>query len=208
MPTTHTVEPGDCIDSLAYKAGMLPTKIWNDAGNEELRRARDGPNVLAPGDVVTIPDKTPRVEPAATEQKHRYKAACWRVKLRLRVLDQGEPRAKEDYTLLVGEKTLKGTTDGDGVLEQEIPAGVKNAVLRFGEAEDYVLLIGELDPLAKTTGVQARLNNLGFGPLEVSGNIGEPTTNAIKEFQAKHGIPVTGEADQATIDKMEEVHGS
>lgn len=208
MPEQHTVQPGECIDSMAFEAGMTPKKIWNAPENEELRRARDGPNVLAPGDVVTIPDKTPRLEPAETEKRHRYRSVCWRVKLRVRILDQGEPRAGEKYTLLVGEQKLTGTTDDDGVVEQMVPAWEKRAVLRLGEAEDYMLHIGELDPLAKATGVQARLNNLGYGPLEVTGQAGDRTRGALRQFQGAHGLPVTGEADQATIDELEKAHGS
>ncbi len=50
--------------------------------------------------------------------------------------------------------------------------------------------------------VQARLKQIGwFAPL-VSGTYGSQTAASVRGFQAKRAIPVTGEVDQRTLDRL------
>ena len=70
------------------------------------------------------------------------------------------------------------------------------------------LRLGNLNPLAETSGVKERLANLGFD----CGEAGEENTPelaaALRAFQLKHGLEVTGEADQATQTKLMDEHQS
>jgi hypothetical protein len=73
--------------------------------------------------------------------------------------------------------------------------------------------IGDLDPVDKTPGQKARLNNLGYfaGPLEEKkGEEKENKTlflSAIEEFQCDHGLAVDGKCGPATQAKLKQVHG-
>ena len=51
---------------------------------------------------------------------------------------------------------------------------------------------------AKITEIQQTLAKLGYYTYEVTGYYGEATTVAVKDFQAKAGIEVTGNVDEAT----------
>lgn len=47
--------------------------------------------------------------------------------------------------------------------------------------------------------LQAALNKLGFGPINVDGSYGRQTRFAVRAFQAKHGLHVDGLAGPATL---------
>ena len=65
MPS-YTVKQGDCFMSIAAANGFLWDILWNHGDNATLKQLRKDPNVLFPGDTIVIPDKTQRIESAAT----------------------------------------------------------------------------------------------------------------------------------------------
>ena len=67
------------------------------------------------------------------------------------------------------------------------------------------LLIGHLDPVDEITGVQGRLVNLGYD-CEVSGVMDEPTMKALRLFQEKNGLTVSGQVEDTTRQKLVEIH--
>jgi lipoprotein-anchoring transpeptidase ErfK/SrfK len=50
--------------------------------------------------------------------------------------------------------------------------------------------------------LQARLKAIAWFSGDVTGTFGEVTTEAVRGFQAKREIPVTGEVDQRTLDRL------
>ncbi len=66
MPITYTVEQGDCLDSIAFAHDFFPDTIWNHPPNAAIRAERKDPNILYPGDVLTIPDKRINAHAAPT----------------------------------------------------------------------------------------------------------------------------------------------
>lgn len=50
--------------------------------------------------------------------------------------------------------------------------------------------------------VQTALNLIGYGPLAADGEMTAETAEAVRGFQLEYGLPVTGEIDQALIDRM------
>jgi hypothetical protein len=50
--------------------------------------------------------------------------------------------------------------------------------------------------------LQARLAQIDWFDADVTGNYGDITTEAVRGFQAKREIPVTGEVDQRTLDRL------
>ncbi|MFD1607233.1 peptidoglycan-binding protein [Oceanobacillus luteolus] len=56
--------------------------------------------------------------------------------------------------------------------------------------------------------VKVKLNALGFDGIAETGNFGSHTEKRVKEFQAYYGLKVTGQVDQLTLDKLNEVYNS
>jgi len=96
MPEDYTVQPGDCISSIAFERGFFWQTLWNDGGNAKLKELRKDPNVLQEGDIVHIPDLTLKQESGATENKHKFKLKGVPAKLKLRLMQPKPPKDKGD----------------------------------------------------------------------------------------------------------------
>jgi N-acetylmuramoyl-L-alanine amidase len=206
----HTVEQGDCLESIAVRYGHFWETLWNHPQNADLKKKRKNPNVLLPGDVVFVPEKQPKEESCATDKTHLFRRKGVPSKLRIRLLDDDKPRARQQYRLIIGEQTFTGATDGDGWLEHPIPpeaTACRLIVVNNEEEEEYPLELGHLDPIEEVSGVQARLNNLGFDCGPADGILGERTGAAIRAFQRAHGLKLTGKLDEATREKLKAEHG-
>jgi hypothetical protein len=203
----YTVKEGDGISSIAFQFGLPPDSVWNDPKNRDLKERRKDPNVLSPGDVVYVRDKELKEVEGATEQRHRFRRKGIPEVLRLRFVDEdGEPRAHVPFVLEIDGTLLDGKTDADGVLVHQVPPNAKHGSLTLGsgaEQEVLELRLGHLDPVTEISGVQGRLNNLGYDCGDELGKPGEETRRAVCRFQADHGLPVTGEADDATCQALE-----
>lgn len=55
---------------------------------------------------------------------------------------------------------------------------------------------------ASVKDLQARLKQIGWFSGKVTDTYGDATAKAVKDFQAKRGIPTTGEVDQRTLDRL------
>lgn len=204
----YTIKQGDCLSSIAAKYGLFWEKIWNHPQNSQLKEKRKDPYILYPGDVVFIPDKEVKEEPAATEQRHRFRRKGIPEKLELILCLEGEPRRDEDFELEIDGKLTKGKTDGQGKVSIFIPPGArKGKIILVNTGEEFALDLGCLDPLTEITGVQARLANLGFH-VEISGKWDENSKEALKLFQKQNNLEPSGEIDETTRNKLKEVHGS
>jgi peptidoglycan hydrolase-like protein with peptidoglycan-binding domain len=54
----------------------------------------------------------------------------------------------------------------------------------------------------RTLSVQKALNLIGYGPVPEDGIAGEATTGAIQRFELDHGMPITGAAGDALINRL------
>ena len=189
--------------------------IWEDGSNAQLKEKRKNPNMLFPGDKIVIPDLDLKQVDKSTEQTHNFVLDAGTVKFQLIVKDDADkPYANCKYDLKIEDKSFSGNTDGSGKIEQEIPADASSGEVaiyeKTGETESVVtvfkLELGHLDPVAEASGVQARLNNLGYFCGKVDGIVGQMTQDALKAFQEKNGLSVTGAADQATRNKLAQLH--
>ena len=204
----HIVRQGDCISSIAQKYGYFWEKVWNHPKNAELKKLRTDPNILYPGDVVFIPEKEEKHETGSTGQKHRFRKKGVPERLNLVLLLEGEPRANEDYILDIEGDRSKGKTDAEGRVSIAIPPGARRGKLTFIEGgEEFDLDLGGLDPINEISGVQDRLANLGYS-VKVTGKWGEESSEALRQFQRKHNLEATGDIDETTKQKLQEVYGS
>ncbi len=184
MPVKHEVEEGDSVISLSEEYGLFANTIWNDPDNAELKKKRKDMNILMPGDVVAIRDKRLKEVDKPTTKKHVFRRKGIPALYRLQLFDIEKPRANQKYRLVVDGQPYEGWTDDHGVLEEYIPATSKEGELIIGK-DNFRLLIkfGYLDPINETTGVQKRLNNLGYDCGEPDGDLNDATKAALKAFQ-------------------------
>ncbi|MGH9664347.1 MAG: peptidoglycan-binding protein, partial [Bryobacteraceae bacterium] len=218
MGTDYTVQQGDCLSSIAEDYGFSDYQtIYLRPENAAFREKRPNPNVIFPGDVLYIPDREIKKYSRPTDRRHRFVLKRPKVLLRLCLKDDlHQPYKNAKYCLRVGFDQYQGATDGGGIVEHEIPAGASEGEITIFPRQDdpsdegytFSLTLGELDPVDETSGVDARLINLGFGPPDGpdSGFSDEDRTEALKAFQDRFGLDVTGEADEATRTKLRQLH--
>jgi len=211
----YTVAQGDCLSSIADAVGFANWRtIYNDPQNAAFRNLRPDPNVIFPGDQLFIPDRDPGEEPGATDLTHTFELKRSPVLLRVVLLDEDHnPLGGIAYKLSMAGTVIEGKAGPDGVVEQTIQPSTCQATLSIKLARDdetgytWDLQLGALDPETTITGVQARLNNLGYNTGPLDGIKGHRTTDAIKEFQTKYELEVDGIVGPITRAKLVKVHG-
>jgi hypothetical protein len=208
----HVVVAGDCLASIAAEYGFADGAIIRDhPDNAGLKASRPDWNLLHPGDVVTIPERTPKVLSLATGARHSIVVKRPKRLIRVKFVDvEGEPM-QGPYKLTAGYTVVEGELDGDGMLQAELPANVVSAEVEL-DGTVRSLLIGHLNPLRDCddgglTGAQAQLSNLGYAPGAVDGDLGPKTRAALQAFQQAHGLEPTGALDDATLSALEKEHG-
>lgn len=204
----HDVKQGETLLGLAVKNGL---ESWQDIldrpENAELKKKRSDPGILKAGDRVFIPNRQMGHEPAAVDAKHTFKIGPPKAWLRLAIKDAaGDALADRKYELAVAGKTLAGKLPADGVIEQAVPVDATEGRLTVWMDETVTqvwdLRIGHMDPADEVSGVQARLNNLGFDCGDPDGVLDDDTKNAVRAFQLLTGLEVTGEIDDALREKL------
>lgn len=210
---SHVVAPGECLASIAEHYGFAdPAVIYNHPENAALRRERPDPNVLLAGDVVAIPDRKLREIRTGTEQRQRVVVKRRPVELRLRLLDdQRQPRAGLPFVVEFQDQSIRGTTDGDGVVIAAVPSWLPAATVRVtdhGTEEVFQVALGYLDPADSAEGLQQRLANLGYLISAPGVPVPVMLRLALEAFQRDRGIRPTGEPDADTVAALLLEHGS
>jgi N-acetylmuramoyl-L-alanine amidase len=108
----------------------------------------------------------------------------------------GTPLGGKKYVLTVQGEVHEGVLPPDALVDHPIPADALEGQLIVWAEEDipelWTLKLGHLDPVDNLSGVQARLNNLGYDCGRVDGVSGPRTQAAIRTFQKDHGLEVNG----------------
>jgi N-acetylmuramoyl-L-alanine amidase len=208
----YIVKQGDCINAIAESCGCFWETLWNHDGNASLRGQRLNPNLLMAGDRVFVPDKIPKEETGATSLQHVFRMKGVPCRLNLRVVDHdGAPRAGLAYDLVVDGKKMSGTVPDDGVISEIVGQSADQAELTLlpgsKQEEKYPLNLAHLNPIDYPSGVQARLQNLGYLKKGPTGQMDDDTHQALRIFQARSGLPVSGEADEQTKNALAETYG-
>jgi hypothetical protein len=217
MASLHKVQQGEGMIHIAAKYQFLDYQtIWDDAKNAQLKRQRPNPELLFPGDLVYIPDKKSRNETRGTGSKYTFQIRQKATQtIRIAVEDtEGKRLAGTGYTLMVAGEEIAGQTDGQGILQADVPVDEQEGELHI-QNHVWPLKIAHLNPIEHThdrgvSGVVARLRNLGYEPGPTEGTLDdEKTKAAIRAFQEEHGLPVDGSCTprSATLARLIEKHG-
>lgn len=210
MSERRIVQEGECVSSIAFEHGFAPNTVWERAENTALRELRKNLHVLQPGDEVFIPDRVRKDVAAATGARHRFRRVGVPEVLRLQFRDAaGAPRAGVAYTIDIGEEHREGTTDAAGSISEWVPPNAKHASIVLQTTPRplvFEVRVGKLDPPDVPSGIQARLENLGYDCAAEDGEIGPATRAAIAAFQKAQNLTASGEADAATIQRLDDVY--
>jgi len=126
-----------------------------------------------------------------------------------------EPCKSKTYRLVGQGFRCKGTTDEDGVIQEDIPIDAMMAELTVwldeypaGERLQTTVRLEKQPPASSILGAAIRLTNLGyyFGP--ETDELTADLSCALREFQHDHKLVESGELDAETVDKLDEVHPS
>jgi hypothetical protein len=228
MPRKHVVAEGEYLTLIARRHGFS-TSTALLAANAELFAERRDPNILNPGDEIVIPDKKRKLADRPTGQIHEFRLGGSQDRLRLALRDaEDRPLADQPFTLRVQAALdapvdsglpVTGRTGGDGSVDVALPPGAVRAYLVLDQLPffSWELQVGALDPThdpvdGKTivSGVQARLNNLGYRAGAVDGVLGPRTKAAIARFQRRRmqRAEASGELDDATRDAIRGAYGT
>ncbi|WP_224372646.1 hypothetical protein [Hyalangium versicolor] len=189
MASSHTVSQGECMRTIARRHGFSDAMaIWNHPNNEGLRNRRKSPHVLAPGDVVYIPDAKKKVVECATGKSHKFRVRLAKRDVHVVFVDaDGQPLANSPYVLRVGNIERKGQTGADGAIhEKGFHPREERAELELTELGiTRTLLIGHLNPHHEESGWRQRLANLGY----------EANESGLADFARDHDFPEDTEAE-------------
>ncbi len=188
IPLNPKLWPCPTVDepASACRSRFFPDADQRRASGASRREFVDAPDTFACRFYDRVAHKSPCEKPG-----HRLTTF-----LHLRILDErGEPRPDLEYRLTVDGVAIgdgkKLKTRPDGTLEHEILASAAKAVLEFEKTRIDLTLHDELESVDTVTGLQTRLNNLGYD-LKVDGKIGEKTHDALMAFQRRSRLQVTG----------------
>jgi N-acetylmuramoyl-L-alanine amidase len=214
MSKKHIVQQGECLSRIAKAHGFVNWRtIYEHADNSELRKKRPNPNILFPGDEVSIPDPKQKTEKAATGSRHVFVVS--RLQKQLRVVfktPRGELFGDEPYLIRFDSGRMKeGRTDSGGLLKELVEWQESSATIVI-TGRVLRLLLGHLNPTGDVehedlSGVQARLNNLGYTAGPNDGIYGRNTRAALALLQADQQLEVNGLPDEPTLAKLVELHG-
>ena len=200
---------GDCVINIAKERGFFWETIWNLPENQELKTKRKDPNILKVGDTVYVPDLRGKYASKPTEAEHVFIRKGQKANFTLTLMNLGQPRRNEDYTLVVEGVIKVGRTDEDGTLKAYIPPEARFGLLYLGEKREQIKInFGYVDPIDEVRGVKTRLRNLGFfsGPIDDETN--DELATAVAQFQRSLDLAGNGEVSDETRQKLKETHGS
>jgi len=206
----NPIQAGECLSSIAVRKGVTWKEIWNHADNTDIKDIRMHPNILLPGDKVTVPDKQKKNESRPDANRHRMRRKSVPCILRLRFTRFGQPRKGDAYRLEVdGYVRQGGKLNNEGAFEAGVWPAASEAVVLLGKDQDNLVdefrfKLGWIAPANEVRGIQTRLWNLGYyhGPL--NGTFDEATERAFLRFIQKN----TAETHALTLNQFKQVWDS
>lgn len=204
----YVIKQGESLSKLAFQRGFDASTVWSDPANAELAGKRKNMDVLCPGDIVYLPPVEPTTIPVAVGSSNPFGSKVPEVPITLKLKKGGEPIADAAYRVDGLGAPVEGKTGGDGSVTVSVTILTREITIVLTELGlEYQVMIGDLDPHDEPSGIKMRLANLGYLGADITRITDDFLKRAIAAFQSVNGLPVTGEADQATIDALEGAHG-
>lgn len=214
----HIVKPGECMASIAYLYGFNdPSFLYEHQANAQLRKVRQNMHTLLPNDVVQIPpreNKSIVIQPGLSVPLI-VKGKLAGLKIRIKEFG-GDALLHKDFDVEAAHLKYSGNTGSNGEISLMVNASLTSAKLMIfldpqkRSALHWQLSLGALAPKDTLSGVQARLNNLGFHCANELGVLEDTTTKAIAAFKRKNEIDEEQDSSKLStrfIQALEKAHG-
>lgn len=161
----YVIRRGDYLLKVAYESGFDADSVWDNARNSDLRTLRKDPNILAPGDMLFIPDASdgPDYKTLQTGSTNSFVSQAPPTPVTVKFCDPALASQPCTIAELPDLRDLK--TDANGVLTFQAPVSLETATVRFAGVNPAVMFacqLGRLDPVDTLTGIFQRLQNLGY----------------------------------------------
>lgn len=218
MPT-HVVAQGEHMSGIAAQHGFSNYKaLWDHPNNADLKKERENPNVLFPGDKVFVPEREVRKESIPADARSSFVLEVKPLKLRVKLLD-----LSDDPIDRIGKATTRAgpqdVSPQGHIYEADIDTLDTDVSLDFKDDPPLSvhLAVGSLDPVKEQSGQQERLNNLAYFAGFSQKIDPQQFQWAVEEFQCDHkqkdGLKVDGNIDESTANgsktqkALEKEHG-
>jgi len=214
----YVIRQGDHLSRLAATMGFDADEIWNHERNSELREQRGDPDVLAPGDILYVPEPEECRLELTAKTSNRFEAEIPMIRIDTTLGYGGQPLANEPYEVRGVGEPRQLTSDGQGRANFEVPATTRQVTLFLpDQGTQAVARIGHLDPPTSESGIATRLTNLGYlmAPNVIPPELAmsrdpdaraQRLRQAIRLFQLDNDLEGTGELDEQTHDAIMEQH--
>lgn len=217
----YTIQQGDTLLRIAKQFGLGCSKaLYMHPSNAEFRQLRPDPNLVYPGDQITIPDDKPSLFSGLPDRRHVFvyseSGAPEKELLRLALKDSdGQSVSGLRATLMLGDQSLEAIVSEEGILEidltdtpeQEGELQVFTTEASADPSHRFQLQFAHLDPIDTISGIQSRCNNLGFDCGTVDESLGENTRRGVRAFQSAQGLTVDGEPGPKTQASLQKAYG-
>lgn len=215
MPVEHVVEQGETLTRIAKQYGLTCKKLSDHPDNAALCELRTDTNILLPGDVVNIPDKTTKMLELTPDTVNVFVLVEKPERFIFKMQDaEGQPVDVHKATLVIAGNPIDATISDDQ-LSCILPLNAdNNAMLNIwlsdqeAPDESIPVSLGYLDPVETLSGVQARCNALGYECGVVDGLMGANTRRGVRGFQTANALAVDGDPGPNTQSKLKDVFGS
>lgn len=205
---TVVIGPDDSIISIAKQNGFFWQTVWDHPNNSALKSLRKVPEIVQAGDKVYVPKAEPKKVSKPNEARHKFKLKGEQAKFKMQFNLFDQPRADEDYIMIIDGVIKTGKTNAAGEIDTDIPNDAVGGVIKLNNGKEIIpFRIGRLDPKDSINGTRQRLVNVGF-PMDQDPDESIMPTNALSAFQEKYELPITGKHDGATKGKLTELHPS
>jgi N-acetylmuramoyl-L-alanine amidase len=218
MTQQHTVAQGETLLRIAKQYGYQTSKaLYNHPSNAEFKALRPDPNLIYPGDKITIPPKKEKFIPLRTNSINSFVVQNEKEYFRLQIIhEDGDDITGKRIVITIGSQTIDTVLPSNGLIEVELNesdslTGQVDLYLKEDQnspSESFTAQVGHLDPIDTLSGVQARCNLLGFDCGTVDGINGSKTKAGVRDFQYEHDLEVDGIAGAKTKAKLQQVFGS
>jgi LysM domain len=223
MPSMpYVVRNGDYLTQIASRFGTTVDAIWALPENADLKSRRPNPEILAPLDIVYLPEVKAKRLSLTVGSENNFVATPPAITLKVVLkAEDGTPLANKSVTTdpVLDQTGLQ--TDGDGAITLHLAVTVREIeVTVVDEGLTFDLLVGNLDPHDTDSGLLSRLRQLAYVADETSHAFArswltpvalemsqEAIARGVSVFQASNDKDVTGIADDDVRSAVRDEHG-
>ena len=209
---TYIVKQGEILAQIVHREfGTYDCSVLLDFAKNKGLFATRTEHLLREGDVLFLPDveeSQPKGMQLKLKGENVFRLGGRARQIAVRLLDdERKPLSNEAYTFSVdGSAEREGVTDAKGYLRESVPLHAKRICIRT-KLRRQELGLGVMDPVHTVSGVQRRLNNLGYHCGAADGVAGPSTQTALRMFQENQQLAVDGIAGDETRARLAQVHG-